>query len=333
MLLKTNILSDFPVVFADDPIVITAETSTADIPNDAVLSSVIVKVNCNGSEHLFPMQFLGNDTVFVDISSAFRAEYIRIDMENPPTPQDRGYTPIHASIKAMVQYLLNGKLYQETEQLVFPTSENGRTLSVLRGGLSEKGRRKAKNPSAAVASHKDRLSMKPDGIETRMPTEQVLNSRYDLTEDMVTTNQTDATLASNVMVDSKARRMEFVFRNSLGVMETVSASCMDERIGSVTTEQLAAIIKPSYESSRMLINRSQRNPDVLKMSSGYVAEEWADWWIHEFLTAKYCWMKLKEKDTEYFVPVYLEANKQDNTLHRLNEPFIPEITFNVTMAS
>ena len=154
MTLSTQILNNYKHVFANDPIIVKAVTSASDIPSAAKLPQLVIKVIANGHTHEIPQQFIPGDTLHINISSAFQAEYQLLDRLSEPTPTpllapggsptETTYASITATVTAYVRYLINGNEYNATEQ---PVISN---LYVLRGGLPSSLRTIVQDPSSAV---------------------------------------------------------------------------------------------------------------------------------------------------------------------------------------
>lgn len=186
MTLTTNILSNYKHIFANDPIVITAETVAADVPATATLAQLVIRVTAhlaNSVNHIHEIaqQFIPGDTLYTDISSALQAEYQIIDRQSEPFPvivpsvatgstiTTETYNPFHITIESYVRYLINGTEYNghmEDGQLI-PNPQGIITILdgiyVLRGGLQPQLRQTlALSPSAAVQALAASLTTKPN---------------------------------------------------------------------------------------------------------------------------------------------------------------------------
>jgi hypothetical protein len=105
-----------------------------------------------------------------------------------------------------------------------------------------------------------------------------------------------------VYVDINAtNRIEFQFVNGFGVVESISAESLEALETSGTSEMTTITAPASFKGvNRLSVNKSGRRPKY-KMSTGYISQEWAEWWHNEFFDqsdkfrrtlAQSCWIKL-----------------------------------------
>jgi hypothetical protein len=88
----------------------------------------------------------------------------------------------------------------------------------------------------------------------------------------------------SVYVDNNAEnRVQFQFVNSFGVVESASAECLDSGISEGSLELNTVTGVPSFGNPVRLAGIRTERDKTLKCSSGFVNEEWAQWWHDEFL--------------------------------------------------
>lgn len=139
-----------------------------------------------------------------------------------------------------------------------------------------------------------------------------------------------------VYVNPNAKnRFEFQFVNGLGVIESISAESL-ESVETSGTSELGAITAPASFAgvNRLSVQKSGRRLKY-KLSTGYITQEWAEWWHNEFFCtdrfrntlAESCWINLGES---WFpcVPVL----EDDLTLYNRTENGMVKIDFTVHLA-
>lgn len=324
------IYSQFPAVFCKDPIIITVNTTAADTPVGALMPTVVLVVTTDKEEYTFMAAFIGEDEVRIDISSAFRAEYMKQDAATPVSHKNGGYTPINARITAYIQYLYQGNTVKGPVSNVFPATASGEPLHVLRGGVGDKQRLIIGNPCEAVQRFKDNLSQKPDSAETVREGDNLYRSTYDITLNRVETTTLDPS-GQDVLIAPAKNRTSFLFINSFGVLESVSAQSLTEWTDGIRSDNLTALLKPAYTGGKQAFNFSTPLPPRCKLSSGYVNRAWAQWWTTEFLTARHCWIKTQIEGTDITIPVRIEPEDEDIITHKTDAPHIPEVIFTATL--
>lgn len=348
MTLSTEIQSNYKHIFANDPIIVQAVTTAADVPVNATLPQLVLRITANGHTHEIPQQFVPGDTLRTDISSALQAEYQLIDRQSEPTPNltSHTYTAFSAKIEAYVRYLINGTEYNGTPSTVMDG------IYVLRGGLSAYLRKHfAAAPSAAVQALAAKLTTKPAMVEvggTRRILEvknvgdTQLISSYNTSTHVVSTNATAITAqttpsADIPLIETDDHRHQIVFRNSLGVLETFSVKNLQKKVLTVNAEKYPVLSTPSYSPTLNILTEAEPVADNVEMSTGYMPREWVEWFIREVLTATYVWMAFPFIDpktgvtTFVYLPVHLEADEK-TTITDETQPQIGDVKFVVNTA-
>lgn len=342
MTLSTQILNNYKHVFANDPIIVKAVTSASDIPAAAKLPQLVIKVIANGHTHEIPQQFIPGDTLHINISSAFQAEYQLLDRLSEPTPApllalggsptETTYAPITATVTAYVRYLINGNEYNAAEQ---PVISN---LYVLRGGLPSSLRTIVQDPSSAVKDFAARLTLKPLLPEIKNIGDTHITSTYDPSSHIVTTTSATVLAGSasdSILPVSSPNRHQIIFRNSLGVFETFSIFSLEKKTNEVQSNSYPIITKPDYKPSLNILTQASEPQPTYSMSTGFIPTAWAEWFVKEVLTATYHWMLLPQtnpatgEETMILTPVYLSAD--DIVTIDKSKPTLREVKFNVSL--
>ena len=343
MTLSTEIQSNYKHIFANDPIVVQAVTTAADVPVNATLPQLVLRITANGHTHEIPQQFVPGDTLRTDISSALQAEYQLIDRQSEPTPNltSHTYTAFSAKIEAYVRYLINGTEYNGTPSTVMDG------IYVLRGGLSSYLRHSfATSPSAAVQAVAARLTTKPAMVEVggsrrilevKNVGDTQLISSYNTSTHVVSTTATAVTAQTSPssdipIIEDDDHRHQIVFRNSLGVLETFSVKNLKKKILTVNSEQYPVLSTPSYSPTLNILTEAEPVADSVEMSTGYMPREWVEWFVCEVLTATYAWMSFPLLDpktggtTFTYLPVHLEPEEKNIVIDE-TQPQIGEVKF------
>lgn len=357
MTISTDILNNYKHIFANDPIIVHAVTTAADVPAAATLSQLVIRITANSHVHEIARQFIPGDTLDTDISSAFQAEYQLIDRQNEPSPNlaSHTYTAFAASIQVYVRYLINGTEYNgwkdnntwvpDMMYTVEDTVEN--PVYILRGGLSPYLRRTfVTSPSAAVAAMADNMTVKPALVEVegnprifeiKNEGDTHLTSAYNPTTHVVTTTATqvvNGAAAGILAVENDDHRHQLVFRNSLGVLETFSVKNLQKKILVVESESYPIISNPSYTPNLNILTEAQNPQPSIEMSTGFIPKAWAEWFIREVLTATYVWMPVPILNPTtgatslVKLPVHLES--ESVTLEEQTKTQLTEVKFDVT---
>lgn len=87
----------------------------------------------------------------------------------------------------------------------------------------------------------------------------------------------------------------FIFVNSFGMLESVVALCNNNRVANLSSETFTLDKENSFSSFSNIISDSEEKYSEYGMSSGWVNEEWKEWWLHEFLTTRQAWMLINNK--------------------------------------
>lgn len=126
----------------------------------------------------------------------------------------------------------------------------------------------------------------------------------------------------------KGELQQFLFVNSLGVLETVSAFSRESLAYGIESETKNLASAPSYFAKPNRTTHKTGGRGKLAMSSGFVTRDWADWWTTEFLMAKKYWMLYDG----CWLPVTVTPADDESTVYNKAEQRIPHVDFDVEIA-
>lgn len=124
------------------------------------------------------------------------------------------------------------------------------------------------------------------------------------------------------------QRTLFLFLNSLGVLETVSAFSRESLAYGIESETKNLASAPAYFAKPNRTTHKTGGRGKLAMSSGFVTRDWADWWTTEFLMAKKYWMLYDGR----WLPVTVTPADDESTVYNKAEQRIPHVDFDVEIA-
>lgn len=334
MLFTTNVYDQDGVLaaFANNPIVITAEVQNGDFVSKASFHQLQLTVTLQDKDETkqypFSSQFsYSGEKIEIDISSAFAAWYMLKDRKKEPSHTDKMYEVCKGEVVSKVAYIRDGEEFTSLGTLV---AEN---LYVLRGGVSDHQRRMLGNPSMAVQHYKKGLTTKPN-YEIRNEGDTLTTSVFE--PPYVTTLHSDLSGMSaeilagyGITLEDNPCRREFFFRNRFGVTESVSAFAYEKKEMVMESERYPIVTAPSFAPKLNVMTKARISVEAYECSSGYVTEEWAKWWIEDFLTAEYHWMRTEIDGEEVVLPCHVEPSDDDVTLFDKMDNRLYEVVFKV----
>ena len=280
-------------------------------------------------------------TAIFDISDALRT--VAGKFTYSPITAETTYPYLVYTLKAWDEYMIDGILHEKVAERNY-----GSTMYALMGAFTD-AERYLSNGTKSVTS----FSRKPLKGEVCSQNESVVYPMTLGSPISITTKLSSGPRVyikslddesgvvpvgeRQVYVDTNAtNRVQFQFVNGLGVVESISVESLEALETSGTSEITAITAPASFKGvNRMSANKSGRRPKY-KMSTGYISQEWAEWWHNEFfdasdkfrktLTAS-CWMKI---NGTWFpcVPVL----EDDFTLYDRTENGMVKIDFTVHLA-
>ena len=135
-------------------------------------------------------------------------------------------------------------------------------------------------------------------------------------------------LHGQIYMRTDAATVDFLFVNSRGALESVSAITKEAETIEVTTTQYALVGRPTFKPNPSITAKATGGRRSWSMSSGHVSREWAAWWTLEFLMAKQWWMRY---DGAY-VPVTVQPKSKDTNIYDLTKQEMASVEFTVTLA-
>lgn len=350
--------------FSDSPVVI--DISGLEWPDSSPFNVVRVEVIYDGkivgSIH---DDTGGQSSTSIDISSALLAiwagETFHDEIEDaqsaakgnsPSEPWIRAYRPY--SLRVFTEYLSSDGVFTTTQCV----DEDGNTDipggQCCIGGMTEWERMKAvedrggaDNADVSYHEHENQrngdASNKPTDSPERVGSMSI-TSWVDVQQSgtqcvYYPANATPAAdqqepHATLVLRDS-VPYVDFLFLNRRGAIETCSGQTLESMGINVKVTQYSRTGRPSFKPSRSLMAIGQDGRRQWQMSSGYVTQEWAEWWAMEFLGGKrkLWWMRYPIGDANgTYVPVIVEPAKQNISIYDRSKQNMPHVDFTVTLA-
>lgn len=244
------------------------------------------------------------ETVYIDISSVLRA--VCSDFRHEPVSDTVEYPYLTYSLSAYDEYMVDGDLYTNIGPISY-----GQSMTALMGAFTDMERFTADYKTRNVIS----FSRKPATGEVCSPDHMLVypqKPESDLTWTGGVSSGPTVKCASltglsgpqsfggrTVYIDnSPANRILFQFVNGCGVVESISAEMLESRESGFSVEQEMITGIHAFDEVGRRTVRKETKGTVFTCSTGYVNEEWADWWITEFLGGdkfrrsghNQCWM-------------------------------------------
>lgn len=322
------------VAFANNPVVITAEITDGDFVTGATMYQLVLTVTVHDTpyttkEYSFSTQFLESGKIDIDISSAFVAGYMLKDRMIEPAQTDDGYTVCRGQVKSEIVFVKDG---MEMVGISSPVIDE---VYVLRGEVLTRQRQMLGNPSNAVQHYSERLSTKPN-YEVCNVGDTHITSFFDYetkavesTRTMLTASDVASVADTAITLEDNPCRREFFFRNRFGVIESVSAFAYEKKEMAMESERYPIVTAPSFAPKLNVMTKARISAEAYECSSGYVTEEWAKWWIEDFLTAEYHWMRTEIDGEVVVLPCHVEPSDDDVTLFDKTDNRLYEVVFKV----
>lgn len=337
----------FDLAFAGGPIIV--EVGSTGVPSGAKMVMLKLQVDTETDEgrdvFLFSMDADGGNILSIDISSAVRSALsaFRYTSDLAAGATATTYPKASYGLTVWDEYMQDGEVY-ETAKVTY----QGRGTAIL-GSLSEFDRFSLIGTPDELIKNLDFFTRKPAG-DVCQQGEKVLVSKfvdgtvttYKYATDNLTGKQTLGGWEVTVLPAS-AHRRQFLFVNSLGVLENVSAVMRESLTYDVESETFSLHTSPSYQASASIMTQKNAPRAKWEMSSGFVGRDWAEWWASEFLCASQHWMlygkgnrinPAEGEDAEFdlWLPCAVSpANKSVQIYDRAKQQ-LPHIDFNVEVA-
>lgn len=236
------------------------------------------------------------ELLYFDISSALRAVADRY--EYTPTPPS-AYPRIQYTLSACDEYMKDGTVYDNVGTvnlgsyqyvLLGAYSDLERLLSGGSKSAQHFTRKPTTSPEIVMVGEtmvcpQSFSNPVSSGNATTGPTSSVVNI---IAAGLQTINNRPVYAIPAGQKD----RYEFRFVNGLGCLESISVRSLRQTEMNVTQESFIRSIQETFSSfSRGLITK-KNDYETWKLSSGPLDEAWLSWFMHEFLMAKFVWIKV-----------------------------------------
>ncbi|MGN0089932.1 MAG: hypothetical protein ACI36Z_03120, partial [Alloprevotella sp.] len=319
--------------FIGDPIMVYASGS---FPSSSTFRKLVftVSINFQGASYAYPFELSVEESeeIGIDVSSALRSAMQRWDypldsITKSGTSWKVTYPSATFQVSVHERYMTSGDIYNKSEV-------NTQQGYAYYGRLGEYDRMTIGNhPSEFVDSL--RFTRYPDEKKQYGVGDWSGSSTYQ-------DGDVSTTFTPKLTGQLRAGRyLHFLFVNSLGVFETVSAIMRETMNYDMTTTSYSVEQSPSYEQkpNRRAVSTAGRGS--FEMSSGYVTHEEADWWATEFLTARKHWVRMgvnriladgSWSESSLWLPVAITPSDESVTVYNKEERMLPHIDFTAEVA-
>lgn len=340
----SGMIGENSTFFAKSPVVVTL--SNLNFPPESTIKVVRLDVIYEGSVvGSFPGEVVGTESISFDISSALNAIWADDDLSGISTSVDSlvGATQPAVTRLARAYSLKAYREYIDSTDGVMTTDESdeypaGRCLP---GGLTEWERFIAERSDVTVLLNSNLrfgdASTKPtsspeivgeDSITSCVAIDSSgINSYFYASNVQPDADNTNAH-APQVLRDSGAKYVDFLFLNRRGAVESCAAQMFEAMDVNVKATQYARVERPSFRPSRSLMAVASGGRRSWAMSSGHQTREWAEWWTLEFLMARRHWMRYQGR----FVPVTVTPAKAQVNIYDRTKQQMPHVDFTVSLA-
>lgn len=335
------------VAFAGGPVLV--EIASSSLPSGAKMGVLKLQVDVDAGDgrtpYIFSMDADDGRFVTIDISSAIRSALASFAYTTDWITQGNSlqYPKASYGLTVWEEYMLNGEMY-ETAKLTY----QGTGTAIL-GGLSEFDRFSVIATPDQVISKLKFFTRKPSGDVCRQG-EKVLVSKYADGVVNASVYSTDGLSGKQslggwdvTVLPASDYIKQFLFVNSLGVMENTSAMMREALTYGVDSETYSLNMSPAYRANASIITQKTAPRGKFQMSSGFVNRYWADWWTTEFLCSPQHWMlygkgrKVNPSDGsvsefDLWIPCAVSSANDSVQIYNRAKQELPHIDFNVELA-
>lgn len=312
--------------FIENPIIVHVASSYFEFPEDSTFRQIVIQVDVHStwdgkdSTYNFYADASAGTDLSVDISSALRgamkgwepdADTLKISYD---TAFDCNYPYATFSTTLSEKYMQEGEVFE-----IAGASRSG--AYAYYGGLTNYELLTFDSHAADFASGM---------FFTRKPRSGELHAVGDISTSSVLNYGVVRTHGEPVTSADfeKGEMQQFLFVNSLGVLETVSALSRESLSYGIESETKNLESGPSYFAKPNRTTHKTGGRGALKMSSGTVNRAWADWWTTEFLMAKKYWMMYDSR----WLPVTVTPADDETAVYDKAEQRLPHVDFDVEIA-
>lgn len=324
--------------FAGSPIVV--ELGSFGFPASATFKQVTLEVSTTfmGKTLTYPFtaEVGSEDTLKFDISSALRAAMSQYDFAeelsagNAAIGGTQGTVQRSAAsftLNAYTKYMLDGILYTGTRM------SNSGGKAVL-GEWSEVerylGATQSLSGSPVAATTKPTADVERVGADSVITSVIIANGTTETIFKNASAEASDAfTLQGRtVLRDSNQNYIDFLFVNSRGAVEGVSALMRESHNYNTKTTEQTLITGPDFAPTRSTTAYADASRSHWPMSSGWQTREWLAWWATDFLRARRWWMRIGGR----FLPVTVKPDKESVEIYNRQKQEAHSVDFTVTLA-
>ena len=266
-----------------------------------------------------------------DISSALQAVADKYEYEPAPTFPKR-YPYIKYRVEAWDEWMVDGSIYKEQGRVYYPGVPYGGNdlyAYALMGSFTDVERMSASSETSAKTGWLTRKPMTVEEIafqsepiilpkewEWGVEADFVRNgnfcpnppsSPYDYPDksgpksERHTFSDTGIKAIANYeggetrrvyVIPKPQNGYVFRFINGQGVMESVHIISLTEKKSNVKTEQYVISRSETFKKFSRGLTRKTNDYEMWSFTTGPLDEAWASWYVHEFLMARWIWIKI-----------------------------------------
>ena len=268
------------------------------------------------------------DTVYFDISSAFRA--VADQMRYEPTTLN-AYPKLQANLTAYDDYMIDGTNY---EGITPDNNSNEAAISFFYvGKLTDKERLGNSVTMPARYSRKPVSSPELAFVGGKiLHAAALVNNATPQPPSVTEVNVTEGLNAANnyygIAVPADAYEIRFI--NSLGVHENVFVTCLRTLEVPITTNGFVLARQETLTDFSRGVNIKENNRERWRMSSPSLDRAWLQWYIHEFLMARWAWIAIPNNQSMAnvdYIPIHILPDEITKGIDRpKNTPLSVEFT-------
>ena len=324
-LVEGSIFNGNPITFAVTPVKIEGITPS--------FHRMVFDVKCGMSGGNYetirltePVLAEDGTEVTVDIASALRS--FRDSYEYSPEP---GLMPVvKFNVYAYDEYMVNGTADKSSSISYLPGDEVKQTIF---GGFSDYDRLTAATESMPVS----RMTRKPTTapqlacvgetliyVDPYSPAVDLFTATWDAPEAkaFTITNEGQQTVGDisvfAMPAFEAARRTEFRFINSFGVLESISVPRVYSKKLGITATSYTVTRRETLRSFSREAVRKQNNQESWDFQTDPLDEAWLAWYLHEFLMSEHTWININGKFLPCIITAEEEITLQDETKQEMH---------------
>ena len=310
--------------FIENPIIVHVPSSGFAFPAGSTFRQIVIKVDVHST-------WDGKDSTYYFYADASAGTDLSVDISSALRGAMKGWSPDAGSVSVttgssvIYPYARFGATLSEKYMLdgtVYEIAGASRSMAyAYYGGLSGYELLTYSSHAAGFYTSLD-FSRKPLSGELHSVGDVKTTSSYN----GLTVKTTTSIVSSGAF--EKGMMQQFLFVNSLGVLETVSALSRESLSYRIESETKNLASAPAYFARPDRTTHKTGGRGVFKMSSGVVSREWADWWTTEFLMARKYWMLYDGR----WLPVTVTPAGDETVVYDKAEQRLAHVDFDVEVA-